>query len=45
MGIIYNVKRRYGIRLKFGGKFLASLTKLVIETKASICCTIKENLL
>ena len=43
--IIYNVKHRYTIRLKFGDKFLTSLTKPVLEGKASICSTIKENLL
>ena len=45
MGIIYNVKHRYAIRLKFGDKLLTSLTKLVPQVKASICSTIKENLL
>ena len=45
MRIIYNLKQRYVIRLKFGGKFLTFLTKLVLEGKASICSTIKENLL
>ena len=43
--IIYNVKHRFVIRLKFGGKFLTFLTKLVLERKASIFSTIKENLL
>ena len=42
---IYNVKYRYAIRLKFGDKFLTSLTKLVIEAKASVCSAIKEDLL
>ena len=43
--IIYDVKHRYAIRLRFGNKFLTSLTNLVLEAKASICSTIKENLL
>ena len=42
---IYKVKHRHAIRLKFGDKCLTSLTKLVFETKTSICSTIKENLL
>ena len=42
--VIYNVKHPYAIRFKFGDKFLASLTKLVLEVKASICSAIKENL-
>ena len=43
---MYIVKHRYAIRLKFGGKFLTSLTKQGLEAKTSICCsTIKENLL
>ena len=45
MRVMYNVKRCYAIRLKFGDKFLTSLTKLVLEAKASIYSTIKENLL
>ena len=45
MRIIFNVKHRDAIRLKFGGKFLTSLAKLVLETKASLCSTINENLL
>ena len=43
--IIYIVKHRYAIRLKFGDKFLHTLTKLVPQVKASFCSTIKENLL
>ena len=43
--IIYNVRHRYAIRLKFEDKFLTFLTKLVLEGKASICSTVKENLL
>ena len=42
MRIIYNVKYRYVILLKFGGKLLTFLTKLVLEGKASICSTAKE---
>ena len=45
MRVTYNVKQRYTIRLKFGGKFLTSLTKLVLDAKASIRYKIKENLL
>ena len=45
MRIIYNVKHRCAIRLKFGDIFLTSLTQLVLRVKASICSTIKENLL
>ena len=43
--IIYNVRRGYAIRLKYGGKLLIFVTKYVLEAKASICSTIKENLL
>ena len=43
MRVIYNVKHRYAIRLKFGDKFLISLTKLVPEAKTSICSTIKKS--
>ena len=45
MRIIYNVKHRYVIRLKFADKFLTFLTKLVLQAKDRICSTIKENLL
>ena len=45
MTMIDNVKHRNAILLKFGGKFLTSLTKLVLEGKPSICFTVKENLL
>ena len=45
MKIIYNVKHRYAIRMKFEDKILTFLTKLVLEAKASICSKIKENLL
>ena len=45
MRVIYNVKHRYEIRLKFGDKFLTSLTKAVLEVKASISSTVKESLL
>ena len=33
MGVIYNVKHRYTVRMKFGDKFLTSLTKLVLKRK------------
>ena len=38
------VKHRYAIRLKFEDKLLTFLTKLLLEVEASICSTIKENL-
>ena len=43
MRVMHNVKHRYAIHLKFGGKLLTSLTKLALEAKASICTTTKEN--
>ena len=43
MRVFYNVKHRYEICLKFGDKFLTSVTKIVLEAKASICSTIKES--
>ena len=44
--VIHNVKHCYAIRLKFGDKLLTSLIKLeLLEAKAKICSTIKENLL
>ena len=45
MKIIFNVKHSDVIRLKFRAKFLTFITKLVLEGKASIYYTIKENLL
>ena len=45
MSTVYIVKYRYTIRLKFRDKFLTSLIKLVLQAKASICSTIKKNLL
>ena len=45
METIYIIKPRYAIRLKFGDKFLTSLTKSELEVKVSICSTIKGNLL
>ena len=45
MRITYNVKHRYAIRMKLRDKSSNSPTKLVLEKKASICSTIKGNLL
>ena len=45
MKIICNVKHCYAILLKFGNEVLTSLIKLVLEAKASICSTIKKDLL
>ena len=45
MRIICKVKHCYAIRLKFGAKSLISLTKLMLEVKANVCSTFKENLL
>ena len=42
--ITYNLKQRYAICLKFRDKFLTSLTKLVLQAKASTSSTIKQNL-
>ena len=43
MRIIYNVRHHCEIRLQLGDKFLAFLTKLVLEEKGRICSAIKEN--
>lgn len=45
MRIIHNVRQRYAIRLKFGGKAVTSLTQLELEAKPSICSTTKDDLL
>ena len=45
MTIIYNKIHPDAICLKIGGNFLTSLTNRVLKVKASICSTIKENLL
>ena len=45
MRVMYNVKHRYAIRLKFGGKFLTSIIKSMLKAEAGICSTIEENLL
>ena len=45
MRVMYNLKHRLAIRLEFGDIFLTSRTKLALEAKASICSTIKENLI
>ena len=42
MRITYNVKHRYAAHLKFVAKFLNSLGKLMLQTKASICPIVKK---
>ena len=42
MRIMYNVKHRYTIHLKFGDKFSTSLNKLVLQAKAGIGSTAKK---
>ena len=42
--IVYNVRHGYATHLKFGIKLLTFLTEYVLEGKANICSTIKENL-
>lgn len=44
MRITYSAIHRYALRLKLGGKFLTSMTKLVLKVRASISSLIKENL-
>ena len=39
-----NVKQRYQICLRFGEKLLTYLPKLGLETKTSICFTIKKTI-
>ena len=43
--IICSVKHRCAIRLKFGGKFSTSITKLMLRARDNICSTINENVL
>ena len=42
MRIICDLNYRYAMRLKFDNECLTSLTKLMLQMKASICSTIKE---
>ena len=39
--LMYKIKQLYAIHLTFEGKYLAFLTKLVLDAKASIGSTIK----
>ena len=45
MRVMYNAKHRYAVCLNFEDKLLNSLNKIVLEAKASVCTTVKKNLL
>ena len=45
MRVMHNGDLPYAIHSKFGDKFLASLTKSVLEPEAGTCFTVKEYLL
>ena len=44
MRIIYGVKGRRAIRLKFGDKFVNSITTVALQAKPSICTTRKSKI-
>ena len=45
MRIFNNEEHRHAVCLKFGARIFTSMTMFGLEEKASICSTIKENLI